>query len=220
MKKKLALVVLLALALALPAAASQKSVAFGIKGGIDYANLDYNSDSGDPENLLGFGGGITLSTMIQPSVGIDLDFLYIGKGAKQEYRSGSSTESDVFTFETKLDYLVISPLLRLSPGRSGAGIYFLGGPEIGYLINATSTSSRNGSEDLESDLSDDFKDLDIGLSFGFGFQSAPVNAPGLFIESRYALGLTDVDNDSNDAEIGYDAQVKTRGIYLFGGLRF
>jgi len=220
MRTKVLLATLLVLAIALPAHANQKPVTFSIKGGIDYSNLDYDMESYDSNNLLGFGGGITLGTAMQPHVGIDLDVLYIRKGASQEYRSGSEMDPNPLTIETKLDYITFSPMLRLSPGRGGMGIYLLGGAELGYLIDAKSTSSRSGSEDMDYDLSDDFKNLDMGLTFGMGFQTAPNNGPGFFLESRYALGLTNVADDSEAAQQGYDAQVKTRGIYVFGGMRF
>lgn len=221
MTKKMALVVLLVILVALPASAARRSpVTFSLKGGIDYATLETNATSDSPDNLLGFGGGISFGTAMTPNVAFDLDLLYVGKGASQEYRDGNSLENSTITFETKLDYVVVSPLLRVSPGRSGAGIYFVGGPEFGYLVNATSVSSKNGSEDFSTDLSDEFKEIDISINFGFGFQSGPASGPGFFLESRYAYGLADIADSAGQSATSPEVKVNTRGLYLFGGMRF
>ncbi len=220
MALKLTFVTLLILGLALPAVAAPKAIVFGLKGGIDYSNLDYSHDAYESDYLLGYGGGITLGTPASPAFGIDLDILFLRKGAKKEYRNGSSPESEIITFETKLDYIVVSPLVRFSPGRGGAGIYMLAGPEFGYLLDATSTSSSSGSPDIDHDLSDSYKDLDMGVSFGMGFQSSQDRGPSFFVESRYALGLTNLADEDESSPSGGSPEVKTRGIYVFGGLRF
>ncbi len=189
------------------------SVVFGLKGGLDYSNLSWDSEeSGDSDYLLGFGGGLTLSTPIQESIGIDLDILFMRKGCKHEFVSGMEN-GQTFEIETRLDYLIVSPLLRFSPGRGGAGIYFLGGPEAGYLLKAEQTASLGEQED-SLDNSESFKDLDFGISFGLGFQTAPSDGAGFFLESRYALGLMDINNTSEGGE------VLTRGLYLLAGIRF
>ncbi|MFH1144636.1 MAG: porin family protein [Candidatus Eisenbacteria bacterium] len=217
--RRAAVITLLVLGMAASVAAQSRSISFSLKGGIDYANLNVeNSDSDNPDYLLGFGGGITLGTAISPAAGIDLDVLYMRKGAQEEFRSGMD-EGETITFETKLDYVILSPLLRLAPAGSGPGIYFLGGPEFGYLVKATSTSSH-GDSGYDVDIIDNYKEIDIGASFGMGFSTSTAGGAGFFVEGRYAMGFTDLVNEDYAEELGYTPTIKTRGIYLFGGLRF
>lgn len=207
----------LLLATVAPANAQTQAMSFGIKGGVNYANMAIDQ-VGIPEtdNFLRFGGGITLGTQIKPNLGFDVDVLYLLKGTTFEIPSLVGP----LTFEYSFEYIVVSPMLRVAPGQDGAGIYFLGGPEFSYLIEATSHGSREGSE-TDWDISDNFKDLDVGLTIGMGFQTAGTGESSFFLEGRYAHGLTDIaDANSNSEDLDAGDGVKTRGIYLFAGMRF
>lgn len=207
--------------LAGPVFAESQALAFGLKGGLNYANLNVEHGTmDDSDYLLAYGAGVTIATPVSPSLGIDLDILYMRKGAQEDYRIGADAEHNVLTIKTKMDFVVLSPMLRWSPGRSGAGVYFLGGPEVGYLIKATSSSERDGESDYDTGIEDNYKKIDFGLTAGMGFSTASGKGPAFFVEGRYAIGFSDLVDPDYAEELGYTPTIKTRGIYLFGGLRF
>lgn len=56
--------------------------------------------------------------------------------------------------------------------------------------------------------------LDLGLGFGGGV-SMPMGNNTIFIEARYSLGLTDINDDDFD-----DTKIKTKGFQIFAGITF
>jgi hypothetical protein len=95
----------------------------------------------------------------------------------------------------------------------------LAGPIIGF--NMSSSLNASG-VDVEAD--EIVKSADFGLAFGAGV-SFPAGSSSIFVEGRYALGLTDVAEAGTLKFIGEDipfddANVKTRGIQIMGGITF
>ena len=67
----------------------------------------------------------------------------------------------------------------------------------------------------EDDIKDDVKNIDFGLAFGGGV-SLPMGNKTVFVEGRYSLGLTDINDDSDpDAD-----KIKTKGIQIMAGITF
>ena len=212
-----------------------KAFDFGLKGGVNLADLEFDPDEEvDWESFLRFGGGATLGFNITPTFGLDLDVLYMMKGAKFE---GDFLIGDVPGYgdvscggeaRIELDYLVVKPMLRFTPIQGGASPYLLLGGEIGYLLDAkqvfeaTCDLDPPVEIDEEEDFTDVVKDLDFGLNVGAGLEF-PVGNMSMIIEGHYSLGLAniyDADEDEEATEDEEDLSVKTRGIYGFVGLRF
>lgn len=189
------------------AMAQPSSVSFGLKGGVNMARMDYQAVAPDPEPYFLPVGGITLGTSMHPNIGFDVDLLFVRKGVKDEWDAAT-------TFTFRADYAVVSPMLRISPGRGGGGVYFLGGAEIGYLIQAEMTL-RAAEEEVTEKVEDGVAAWDYGVTFGMGFQTAPAGQSSFFLESRYVLGLANVDEIQRS-----EYKSTTQGIYFLGGLRF
>jgi len=66
----------------------------------------------------------------------------------------------------------------------------------------------------EQDIKDDIKSIDFGLAFGGGV-SLPMGNNTVFVEGRYSLGLSDINDDSSD-----DTEIKTKGIQIMAGITF
>jgi hypothetical protein len=204
-----------------------KAVDLGIKGGINMASLVLDPEDDDFESFLRFGGGVTLGFNVTPTFGIDLDVLYMMKGAKAEYTEESEIEQQEVLCdieeEYKLDYLVFKPMMRLTLAPTGASPYILAGGEIGYLLSAKNgweVACQGGQQgDDEEDIKEMIKDLDFGLNFGAGIE-LPMGTTSLIIEGHYSLGLSDILDSDEDAEDLDLPTIKTRGIYGFVGLRF
>lgn len=74
-------------------------------------------------------------------------------------------------------------------------------------------SPRGYSEEV--DIKDETKSIDFGLGFGAGV-SFPAGNNSLFVEGRYALGSTNLNDDPEDSE----TSIKTRGIQVMAGVTF
>jgi hypothetical protein len=172
---------------------------FGLKGGINMANI-YGSDAGrysSKMKLGGIGGAfICLDLMalkLQPEV------LYSQKGFKWDYAGTNVTE--------RLDYLEIPVLLKFSFGKIVVpSIYF--GPSIGVLLSA-----KESAQSQTVDFKEFCNSTDYGLVLG-----AEIKTPAkLSVEARYNLGLGNVFKPilSVQPEIKNSAISVMLGYYLF-----
>jgi hypothetical protein len=230
MTAKVIALVLLALLVAAPAMGQmtvQKQIYFGIKGGVNLAKLAIDSDSGRSadEILMGLGGGATLAFVISPGMTLDIDFLYLQKGAKDTFElmpeEGGSSPG---TGEMKYKYtdLVINPMLRFTVQNEGMRPFFMAGPEIGFLLDAE-WEVEGGDVAYTQDMKDYTKGTAFGVNLGAGLEFPSGNRT-FFLEARYALGLTNIedypDDEGTKDEVEYSSSTKHRGIYLMAGIRF
>jgi hypothetical protein len=214
--------VLVGLVLASPAAVLASPITFSLKGGVDYATMHIPQTSYPPDYMLGYGGGMTLGTPIREHIGIDIDILYMRKGAMQEYPYDADPSSEMITNKIFLDYVVFSPTVRFSPGRSGAGFYVVAGPEIGYLIKASNKITKGPNDELlaEGEIDDSYDKVDYGASAGMGFTTAVSGGPGIFFEGRYSLGFRNLIHEEDFADYPPVPVTKTRAFYLMAGITF
>ena len=118
---------------------------------------------------------------------------------------GTRVES---TSKLKFAYLEVPVLLRFAIDGGGAKFYIMGGPSVGLLLSAR--ESQDGEFGYEEDVKDDYKNIDFGLIGGAGI-SIWMDKIALFVEGRYALGLSDIfDSDQ--------VKVKNRGLRVFSGI--
>jgi opacity protein-like surface antigen len=223
-KFNLLLVVLLALFIALPAGAQHR---IGVIGGLNLANFSTDPDpvGFDFKNLTAFGVGGVLDFRLAENVALHLEPVYLQKGTKAE---GRIDDPGVGPFnidlKEKVNYLEIPAFLKLAFGTSTTKPYLMAGPTLGFRLSAkqTGTISVGGFEEkIDEDIKDTRKSIDFGLGFGAGV-SFPAGNNSIFVEGRYALGLTDVNDEPVDPE-DPDApktKIKTKGIQLMAGITF
>jgi len=200
--KSLFLAVFLALFVVVPVGAQ---VHVGIVGGLNLANMSMDPDGGadlSGRTVFGFGG--VFDAKVDGNISMHLVPMYIQKG-------GVRTK-DGFENEIKLTYLDIHFLLKFSVGTDGAKPYVMAGPTLGINLSATELKTGDGAP-VEEDMKDDVKGTDFGFLFGAGV-NLPMGNKSLFVEARYALGVTDINDTSGDAI------VKTFGFQLFTGFTF
>ncbi len=152
---------------------------------------------------------------------MEIEGLYIGKGA--------SGESNGTEYETHLDYIAVSPVLRIAPSIRHSGFYLLAGAEFAFLLGATSASGDGDLEGAsttssnERDIKDSLNDTDFGVCAGLGLQIGGEGQVAFTLEGRYVLGLTNILDtgieDDHLPEDSIDPEWKTQGIYVFAGLR-
>lgn len=146
---------------------AQSPVDFGIRGGLNFANV--NDVDGDPDSRTGFLIGAYLDIGIPMSpLSIQPEATYSQKGAE----AGGT--------EIALDYLEVPVLAKLSfaPGPASPHVY--AGPYAGFV--------------LESDIDD--AQTDFGGIVGAGLDINLV-AVDLNVGARYGVGLSDAFEDGS-----------------------
>jgi len=148
-----------------------QEVAIGLKGGLNFANLDVSDLEGTYNNRTGYHlGAFTLFKF--GNIGIQPEIVFSEQGSKVKSPSGS--------FESNFSYFNVPVILKLY---TVAGINLQAGPQFGFLT----TAEVDG-----NDYKDELKNSDFGLALGAGWD-LPF---GLTIDARYNLGLKNVSDES------------------------
>jgi len=169
--------ILLSLALAFilsPSFAQEPSrVEFGVKAGINFADL---SDDADTERDIRTALHLGLLAHIHLSqyFALQPELVYSAQGAVAQNET-----------KAKLGYINVPVLVQYMFDN---GFRLQTGPQLGFLAGAKSELN-----DVETDIKDALKSTDISWSFGVGY----LTASGFGIDARYNLGLTDISENES-----------------------
>jgi len=207
---------ILVMALVAPVSAQMK-MEFGVKAGVNLANLtgdDADMEEADKKMLLGFGGGAFGRFLLaEGQFCIQPEILYMMKGAKYE-GTGDAEDAEA---KIKANYICIPILLKYNiPTEGGFKPNVFVGPEFGILMSADITEEYEGEEE-EEDIKDYLKSLDLGLTFGAGFDYAVNETGKLTFDARYTMGLSTVDDTFGDDE---ELTIKNAVISVMVGYAF
>lgn len=180
MKKiKVLLITVFAVA-ALHTAHGQAQLALGVKGGLNFANLNGTSSiSSAYDNRTGYHFGAYMLVKLT-KIGIQPEVLFSRQGHAYSF-NGSS-------FKDNYDYVSIPVMLKLY---LVAGLNLQAGAQFSFLTSAqgsvinASTSSATTSQDLKNFV----HNTDFSVPVGFGWD-LPF---GLNIAARYNIGISDVN---------------------------
>jgi hypothetical protein len=185
--KKLALILFAGISFATAHAQFQ----FGVKGGLNLANLsDVQGVSWNTQ--FSFNGGIFLKLPVAPHVSIQPELVYSGQGASSD--NGGSTASE------HINYVNLPILLKLS---SRTGFYFETGPQFGFLVSAHETY-----QGVTNDVKSSFKSNDYSWVFGIGAK-IPMTRVG--VDLRYNVGMSNIINYQ-----GADGPSVRNGVWQLG----
>lgn len=149
-------------------------VNIGIKGGLNVFNIHHDDNTSfDPR--IGFNVGVLGHIHVAKQWALQPELQFSAQGAK-------SADGNV---ETKLNYLNVPVLLQYMWDN---GFRLQAGPQAGFLLSAKSEANNTS-----TDIKDDFKPIDLGVSFGAGYIHP---ATGLGIDARYNLGLSDISESA------------------------
>jgi hypothetical protein len=169
--KKVTLVALLTAIGAGAFAQSQFSV--GLKGGLNFANLDVKSISNTYDNRTGYHAG-AFALMKFGNIGIQPELIFS--------QQGSTVKVNGADLESNFSYMNIPIMVKLY---TVAGINLQAGPQFGFLMNDPVVVDDN------QEIQGAIKKSDIALGLGVGWD-LPF---GLTIDGRYNLGLQNVSDD-------------------------
>ncbi len=156
--------------------------AFGLKGGLNLANL-----SGDIENnksMVAFGGGVFGKITPSPTICIQPEVLFMQMGTEEDFDNGE---------KVKLNYIEIPVLIKyVFPTEGSFEPNIFAGPAVSFLMSAD-----YGDEDIK----DYITSVDFGLAFGAGADIAIGDGGGkVTFDGRYTLGLTNINDDVDSDE--------------------
>ena len=152
---------------------------FGIKGGLNLANLKIENTS-SPDSKVGLNLGLLAHIHFEPHWAIQPELMYSDQGAKEDV---SGTE-----VKAKLHYINVPVLLQYM---TGSGFRIQTGPQFGILASAKTKSG-----DSESNADNYYKTFDLAWAIGASY----ITNSGFGVDARYNIGLADI-NDAGGSSI-------------------
>ena len=183
MKKVFFLVCLAVILGASNSVQAQAQAAIGIKGGLNFANVDIKDVSTDSRT--GFHGGAFMLFKFS-KIGIQPELIFSKQGNSFKFNSQE--------LKANYDYINIPIILKLY---TVAGINIQVGPQFGFITKAEQdVPDLINSTVTKQDVKDQLKGSDISAAIGLGWD-LPF---GLIIDARYNLGLSKINDSSGSSE--------------------
>jgi len=187
---------MMVISFALPAF-SQSYTPFGIKGGLNIANIQ-GDDWGESDPLVGACVGIFTSIGINDVFSLQPEVLFTMKGAKTDY-------SPYFLLIEKdtLYYIEFPFLAKFTlPNESNVHLSLYGGLSLGFLlgtkyelkgVDAILVANMLGvnTEGTFEDLGLNTSPFELGFVFGAGI-SHDLTKGAFIVDMRYNIGMTDI----------------------------
>jgi len=153
---------------------AQGQFSVGLKGGLNFANLDVTSVKNTYDSRTGYHAG-AFALVKFGNIGVQPEVIYSQQGSEIDF-SGR-------TINSNFSYVNVPIMVKLY---TVAGINLQAGPQFGFLTNDPQVVNPDGEA-----ISDAVKKSDISLGLGVGWD-LPF---GLTIDGRYNLGLQNVSDD-------------------------
>ncbi len=193
--KKIVIIILIVFGSIANAQKSKKDegIVFGLKGGLNISN--FIGDIQDNSIRTSVHLGIFSEIIINDKFSIQPEILYSGQGY-----SGSATPG--FS-RSKYDYLNLPVLAKIYVADK---ISIEAGPQIGFLLSAKERTSNDNATIPKQ------KTVDLGLNLGLAYDLKN----GMFFQTRYNLGLSNINSSDTANAVKYTNSV----IQLSVGVRF
>lgn len=173
---------LLALAFfALKAADAQRTEThFGLKGGVNVANIKIQN-AGEGDSRIGFHLGGLAHIHITDKFALQPELVFSAQGRRETING--------IKYKTNLSYINVPVLAQYMAGN---GFRLQTGPQVGLLVDA-----ETGVENDMEGIADDYKKVDVSWAFGASYL---IPGSGLGFDARYNLGLSNI-NDLSTREV-------------------
>jgi hypothetical protein len=159
---------------------------FGVKGGLNIANLKIENSS-SPDSKLGLNLGAFAHLHFADHWAIQPELVYSNQGAQQTI---SGTE-----YKVKLHYVNVPVLFQYM---TGSGFRLQTGPQFGILASAKTKAG-----DTESNVNDVYDTFDFAWALGASY----VSNGGFGVDARYNIGLANIIDDGGPSTMNRVWQV-------------
>ena len=182
---------------------------FGVKGGLNFAELQ-GRDGEDASYKTFYHVGILYQANILGPLSIQPELQYSVQGSDLK---GAFTD-----YKTKLHYFTVPVLAKVTLGP----IFVEAGPQFGYLVSANDEgkvqiSNTNGSASygqVNQSSTGNYKRGDFSLAAGAGLKFS-----ALSIGARYVAGLNDINDVKNLSGVN-DPKLQNRVFQLYAAIQF
>ena len=171
----------------------EEGITFGIKGGLNVS--DFLGDIKNNTFRTSVHLGVFSEIMISDNFSLQPELLYSGQGYSGRVLPGFS--------RSKYDYINFPVLAKIYVAKK---ISIEAGPQIGFLVSAKEKTS-----DDKINIPNQ-KTVDFGLNLGLAYDLKN----GVFFQTRYNLGLSNINSGSNVNAFKYTNSV----IQLSVGIQF
>jgi opacity protein-like surface antigen len=188
---------------------SAQKAKFGIKGGLNIANINWN-EQGAPSTstTIGYAIGALVEIKLTDVIALQPELLYSKQGAKFDYTL--PVNGIVYNTQNEFDIRYINlPVMLKYYASEEFCLEF--GPQVGFLTNADLITKVSG-QSVTQDSKKLFTSNDFGLNFGLSYN---INS-NVFIQGRYNLGLSNIAK----TESGDNATIKNNVISFSLGYKF
>jgi len=213
---------LMTAALAFVTLAASAQISIGPRVGVNLAkwSADGGEDVGDFKNRTGYQFGVAAEIRLNDHLAFQPEINFIQKGTRQDMSVVDSLFGEVaFKSNAYINYLEVPVLVKAGTSFGPARIDVLAGPSFGYGLNGKAkTELTIGGETMKDESDLDFKEdgvkrFDLGLQFGAAVSFSLGERASLFVDGRYLLGLSDLNDDAEA-----DTKINNRGIGLSAGV--
>lgn len=196
-----------------------KILNIGIEGGPSLISL-YGNDKVESYNdlSLGFSGGLSFQYNFSKLVALRTNINFDRKGLTTKNQATDENGDPIgeLTFHSNFNYLTLPILGRLTFGKK-INFYVNAGPYLGYLLSQRDITEAFGEyPKSEMDNTDNFKQLDFGITSGLGMNFPIQEKLLLSFEIRNNLGLTNISS----LPVYNDGSLKTNSTNLLIGIAY
>ncbi|HLV50693.1 MAG TPA: porin family protein [Flavobacterium sp.] len=176
---------------------AQQQVKFGPKAGVNLATL---SGDDDAEMKIGFHVGAVAEIKFNDKFSLQPEVLYSAQGAQSKENTDIKTNNDYINIPIMAKYYFVE------------GFSLELGPQVGFLMKAEA-KGENGSLDTK----DFYKSVDFGVGVGLAYDLPQ----GFFVNARYNLGLSKINEDFDAGPITIETEdIKNNVIQIGIGYKF
>ena len=147
-----------------------QSIQFGLKGGLNGSNLNFESST-DGNYKLAWHAGALAHIHLSKQIALQPEITYSEQGSK--------INDQGYEYDINLNYVNVPVMLQYM---TGSGFRIQTGPQVGFLVHAQNEATGFEAEDKN------YKNIDFSWSLGAGYKFTS----GFGIDARYNHGLTDV----------------------------
>lgn len=155
-------------------------VKFGVKGGVNFANLNGGTDGIDYDfkNKTGFHVGAVAEIKVLPNFSIQPEAMFSSQGAASDVDGVDDFDLDYISVPVLAKFYLITDRLSIEAG-----------PQFSFLVN----DSGKVLDELPDSEGQDPKSFDFAVAGGLGLNIAG----GLFAQARYTIGLTEISKNAD-----------------------
>ncbi len=188
-KIKISITALLVM-LSIGAAVAQAAVSLGVKGGLNFANVNADSPGTAFASRTGYHLGAFLSAKFA-KLAIQPEIVYSQQGMNFTINGGSSVDQN-------FSYVNIPIILKLY---LVGGLNLQAGPQFGFL-----TSAARGGVDVKSL----YKSSDFSVALGAGLDISNIT-----IDARYNMGISEINDEAGSDAVKNQVFQLSLGFKLF-----